>query len=113
HLLLAERLGVVDRDHQLGAARGQQPLLDHGGVGGGGGGPQHAVGERRRAPRAPQSEYALFHSSALSLKTSSSVTPWRRSSAGTRSASRSWAWPVTITASARPACGKFASALSG
>ena len=35
--------------------------------------------------RAHQSEYALFQISALSLKTSSSVTPWRSSSAALRS----------------------------
>ena len=36
--------------------------------------------------RADHSEYALFQISALSLKTSSSVTPWRSSSAALRSA---------------------------
>ena len=61
-----------------------------------------------KASRASQSECALFHSSARSLKTGRSVSPWRSSSSGTSSSTRPAANPVTTATSSTPTAARFA-----
>src|SRR6186997_1364200 len=61
-----------------------------------------------KASRASQSECALFHSSARSLKTGRRLRPWRSSSSGTSSSTRPAAKPVTTATSSTPTAARFA-----
>ena len=111
HLLLAERLLLVDGEHEVGAARApSSTLLDGGGVHGVAVGEQHAAGEvLARAPQrvgvVPLQRLRVEHGLDRAAR-GAPAAPRRRSSI------RSEANPVTTTASSSPTAAKLPSAMS-